>query len=169
LVNARLTIPAYLARRTGCLGKPPRTKGPLALNTRALLSFAKAQAMSATILHRPVGASPTHGSDGNVGDHDGLKICVMKLRRIGDAEGETVETQHRASRRHRPSGVARFFHPSPPRLNALVRYVQRLAQPWAHRLPADTDARRHGAITSETRRDHYRDHNAPPKPSLCSP
>jgi hypothetical protein len=26
-----------------------------------------------------------------------LKICLMKLTRIGDAEGETVETQYRAT------------------------------------------------------------------------
>jgi hypothetical protein len=26
-----------------------------------------------------------------------LKTCVMKLRRIGDAEGETIEIQHRAT------------------------------------------------------------------------
>jgi hypothetical protein len=53
--------------------------------------------MAATILHSPLGASPAHGSDGDVETTADLKICVMKLTRIGDAEGEIVETQHRAS------------------------------------------------------------------------
>jgi hypothetical protein len=53
--------------------------------------------MAGTNLRSPVGASPTHDSDGNVETTADFKICVMKLTRIGDAEGETVETQHRAT------------------------------------------------------------------------
>jgi hypothetical protein len=59
--------------------------------------LAKAQAMAATIRQSAAGASPTRGSDGNLAATAEIKICVMRLARIGDAEGETVETQHRAT------------------------------------------------------------------------
>jgi hypothetical protein len=53
--------------------------------------------MAATIPHSPAGAPHTRGSDGNLATAAELKICLMRLARIGDAEGETVETQHRAT------------------------------------------------------------------------
>jgi hypothetical protein len=53
--------------------------------------------MAGTNPRNPVGAPPAHGSDGDAETTADFKICVMKLTRSGDAEGETVETQHRAT------------------------------------------------------------------------